>query len=169
MESSKKKRQANGLETMLEASARLGLYDDELDGILVRSKLQTMIRRGELVVPSAFAAQMGWSQRALSEALDSKRVFFVEVGNARYFPAFFASTERRQLQAVSKALGRLPGGAKLAFFLTRKGSLDRKTPLEALAKGQAAAVHAAAAGYAQPNIVTLLAMPDGADIEFDTD
>ena len=37
-------------------------------------------------------------------------------------------------------LGDLPGGSKLQFFVTRKGSLGGKTPLEALATGGLAKV-----------------------------
>ena len=113
--------------------------------------IQNMIRRRELLDLASFIGQMGWSRETLSKALAAQRVFYVDVGDIRYFPAFFASktVERRQLQAVSKVMGNLPGGAKLAFFLTRKGSLDGKTPLEALAQGKAAAVRAAAEAYEQ--------------------
>jgi hypothetical protein len=113
--------------------------------------IQNMVRSKELLDPAAFIEEMGWSRQALSKALAAKRVFFVDVGTNRYFPAFFASKdlERRKVEAVSKAMGDLPGGAKLQFFLTPKGSLSRLTPLQALAKGQAAAVQAAAESYAQ--------------------
>jgi uncharacterized protein (DUF849 family) len=115
------------------------------------SLLQRLVRGKELLDPAAFAEAMGWSRQALSKALSTRRVFFVEFNSTRYFPAFFArkDLERRQVEAVSKLMGDLPGGAKLAFFLNRKGSLDRKTPVEALAAGQLTEVRAAAEGYAQ--------------------
>ena len=47
------------------------------------------------------------------------------------------------------ALGDLPGGAKLQFFLTRKGSLGGETPLQALAAGRVAKVKDIAAAFAE--------------------
>jgi hypothetical protein len=85
-------------------------------------------------------------RQALSKALAARRVFFVEHQGARYYPSFFADPkyERRQIETVSKALGDLPGGAKLAFMTTPKASLAGRTPLEALAVGEVAAAKAAA-------------------------
>jgi hypothetical protein len=116
-----------------------------------KSTVQRMVRAGELLDSAAFAEKMGWTRQALSKALAAKRVFFVEEGGVRYYPAFFASKqhERRHVESVSKLMGDLPGGAKLQFFLTGKGSLNRATPLAALAKGHTAAVKAAAEGFAQ--------------------
>lgn len=56
--------------------------------------------------------------------------------------------QRAQLEAVTKVLGDLPGGAKLQFFLTRKGSLGGATPLEALAQGKLQKVKDVAAAFA---------------------
>ncbi len=52
----------------------------------------------------------------------------------------------RRLYAVSRRLGDLTGGAKLAFIVTPKGSLAGRTPLQALAEGNIAAVLNAADG-----------------------
>jgi hypothetical protein len=56
----------------------------------------------------------------------------------RYFPAFYADPayQRSQLEAVTKVLRELPGGAKLQFFLSRRGSLGGATAQQALAKGK---------------------------------
>lgn len=110
-----------------------------------------MVAKGELLDPAEFAERLGWTRQALSKALAANRVFFVEHGRNRYYPAFFADPryERRQLEAVAKVLGDLPGGAKLQFFLNPKGSLNKATPLQALARGQLAAVKTAAEGFAQ--------------------
>jgi hypothetical protein len=64
-----------------------------------------------------------------------------------YFPYFFADEKypRRALEKVSKALGKLPGARKWQFFTTPRISLNGKTPLEALSKGQVDAVLSAAA------------------------
>jgi hypothetical protein len=50
---------------------------------------------------------------------------------------------------VSKALSDLPGGSKLQFFMTPKGSLSGQTPLDAIANGHLAAVRNAARGFVE--------------------
>jgi hypothetical protein len=97
-----------------------------------------------------FASQLDWTRQALSKALKSNRVFFVDFKGDRYFPAFYADPtyRRSQLEAVTKVLGDLPGGAKLQFFLSRKGSLGGATPLEALAEGKLRKVKDIAAAFA---------------------
>lgn len=69
----------------------------------------------------------------------------------RYFPAFLADAlyNRRHLAAVSRQLGSLPGGAKLQFFGSRKGSLNGQTPLEALAAARLEMISRLAAAYAE--------------------
>ena len=114
-------------------------------------EISTMIARGDLLDSAAFADRLGWTRQALSKALAASRVFFVEHGRTRYFPAFYADKrfERRHLESVSKLLGDLPGGAKLQFFLNPRGSLNKATPLQALAKGQLSAVKTAAECFVQ--------------------
>jgi hypothetical protein len=110
-----------------------------------------MVAKGELLDPAAFSERLGWTRQALSKALAANRVFYVEHGRTRYYPAFYADSryERRQLEGVTRLLGDLPGGAKLQFFLNPRGSLNKTTPLQALARGQLAAVKSAAEGFAQ--------------------
>lgn len=110
-----------------------------------------LVREKELLEPSEFTARMGWTRQALSKALKSHRVFFVEQQGTRYYPAFLgdAQYERRRIEGVCKSLGELPGSAKLQFFSTPKGSLGGMTPLEALAAGKYATVKATAEGFAQ--------------------
>lgn len=69
----------------------------------------------------------------------------------RYFPTFYADPayDRRHLEEVTKILGDLPGGSKLQFFLTRKGSLGGVTPLQALADGRFCKVKDIAAAFAE--------------------
>ena len=113
---------------------------------------QALIAKGELIESAALVAHLGWTRQALSKALGASRVFYIEHAGTRYYPAFYVDStryERRHLEAVSKMLGDLPGGAKLLFFLTPKGSLGRATPLEALAKGKVVEVLAAAEGFAK--------------------
>lgn len=113
---------------------------------------EAMVGRGQLVTPVEFQALMGWTTRqAVSKAAQSHRIFSLTHKATRYFPTFYADPayDRKQLEVVSKALGDLPGGSKLQFFLTRKGSLGGETPLQALAAGRVAKVKDIAAAFAQ--------------------
>lgn len=119
---------------------------------LVLDSTAVMVSRGQLVTPGVFQELMGWSTRqALSKAAKSQRIFSLTHKAQRYFPTFFADPtyDRRHLEMVSKAMGDLPGGSKLQFFLTRKGSLGGETPLQALAAGRVAKVKDIAAAFAQ--------------------
>ncbi len=111
--------------------------------------LERLVQEGTLIKAGELMDQLGWTRQALSKARKARRVFSVEIKSESYYPAFFADPryERRQLEAVSKALGDLPGTSRLQFMLTPKGSLDSLTPLEALAKGKVAAVKIAAEGF----------------------
>lgn len=110
-----------------------------------------MLEQRDLLDPASFVERRGGTRQALSKALKSNRVFFVELNGERYFPSFFADErlERGKVEGVSKALGELPGASKLQFFMTRKASLAGKTPLDALADGQYSRVHVAAQGFAE--------------------
>lgn len=111
-----------------------------------------MVDKGQLVTPVEFQQLMGWATRqAVWKAADSHRVFYLTHKAERYFPAFYGDPvyERRHLEAVTKVLGDLPGGSKLQFFLTRKGSLGGDTPLQALAAGRVAKVKDVAAAFAE--------------------
>ena len=113
--------------------------------------IEQLIDNQTLVTSAELLERLDWSRQALSKALTANRVFYVEHKGTRFFPAFFADSkyERKQLEAVSKILGELPGSAKLQFFLTAKGSLGGVTPLEALSAGKLAAVKTAAQGFAE--------------------
>lgn len=110
-----------------------------------------LIRQHALLDSGVFITRLGWTRQALSKALAARRVFFVEHQGARYFPAFYSDKryDRRHLEAITKLLGDLPGGAKLQFFLNPRGSLGRRTPLQALERGQLANAKAAAQGFVQ--------------------
>jgi hypothetical protein len=116
----------------------------------VQTTLERMVRQGKLLASAEFSDQLSWSRQALSKALGSNRVFYVDFKGERYFPAFYADPtyQRVHLEAVTKVLGGQPGGAKLQFFLTRKGSLGGATPLEALAEGKLQKVKDVAAAFA---------------------
>ncbi len=126
--------------------------EHETRAALVLDSTETMVRKGQLVTPVEFQELMGWSSRqAVSKAAKNHRIFSLTHRAERYFPTFYADSayDRRHLEAVTKALGDLPGGAKLQFFLTRKGSLGGETPLQALAAGRVAKVKDIAAAFAE--------------------
>lgn len=122
---------------------------------LLRAKISStaeMVRQGHLISAAEFQKLMGWSTRkAVSSSLASKRVFAIDLDSKRYFPSFFADPayKRKHLEAVSKQLDDLPGGAKMQFFISRKGSLSGNTVLEALAAGQLELVLRIATAYAE--------------------
>lgn len=116
-----------------------------------------LMRTGALLDSASFQERAGISRQALSKAVGAKRLFYVEVGAIRGYPAFYVdpTLQRKQVESVCKLLGDLSGGSKWLFFTTPKGSLARqasgkaRTPLEALADGDIARVRTAAIGYAQ--------------------
>jgi hypothetical protein len=134
--------------------------NSQVDGILeasgapitpISTLVSDLVRVGRLLSETVFIERTGWTQRSLSKALADNRVFVLESEGARYFPAFYAGEryDRKQLGAVCKALGDVTPGGKLQFFLTAKGSLNRRTPLEALASGDVATVLAIARAFAE--------------------
>jgi hypothetical protein len=119
---------------------------------LVIDTTESMVKNELLLAPDQFQRLMGWkSRQAVWKALACHRVFAMSFGTDRYFPVFYTDTsyERRHLEKVTKALGDLPGGAKMQFFLSRKGSLNGNTVLEALAAGQVGKVLDLAHAYAE--------------------
>ncbi len=104
-----------------------------------------------LVERATFLSITGLSALQLDRALRTRRLFAVNVDDEDYIPQFFLDGryDRGQLQAVCKALGELPGGSKLQFFMTPKGSLNGKTPLEALVDRKVELVRRAAHGFAE--------------------
>jgi len=125
----------------------LAALRDEESGLRQRD-----LAEGRLLGAAAMRERLGVSRQALSAALRAQRIFALLGPSGDYlYPAFFADPglDRAVLEKVCRALGGLPGGAKWEFFTTPKGSLGRKTPLQALAKGRIDAVLAAAAAFAE--------------------
>lgn len=106
----------------------------------------------KLLPPGIFQEKLGISKQAISKAVKENRLFVVMgPSGENFYPAFFSEEkyDRRTLEKVSKTLGSLPGGSKWQFFTTPKGSLDGRTPLEALATGKIDAVMVAASGFVE--------------------
>jgi hypothetical protein len=113
--------------------------------------IDSLVRDGLLVESAQACERSGCSRQALSKAVAARRIFFIEDAGRRLFPAFFfdGRYQRVDMEAVSKALGNLPGGAKLQFFLSQRGSLGGKSVLEAMARGDKDSVIAAARAFAE--------------------
>lgn len=135
----------------------------------VQSTFEALLTSGELLESSQFRARVGWTRQALSKAVLGHRLFFLEVGAVRAFPALYLDLRynRKDVEAVTKLLGDLSGGSKWLFFTTQKASLARsgaepragqasaarqgrpRTPLQAIEDGDVELVKLAAAGYAE--------------------
>ena len=108
------------------------------------------IASGRLLSAAALADRLSLTTQAVSAAVRADRMFVLNGPSGEgYFPSFFADEKypRRALEKVSKALGKLPGASKWEFFRTPRISLNEKTPLEALSKGQVDSVLLAAAAF----------------------
>jgi hypothetical protein len=114
-------------------------------------RMPSAFRHHLLVDRAKFLAGARLTTPQLDRELHAKRLFTVELQGQDYLPAFFLDGryERRQLQAICKVLGDLPGGSKLQFFTTPKGSLSGQTPLDALLERKAAAVRRTAQGFVE--------------------
>ncbi len=121
---------------------------------------------GSLLDSAEFQRRAGVTRQALSKAVLARRVFYLEHAGQRGYPSFYMDPayERSQLEAVTKLLGDLSGGAKWVFFNTPRGSLATagrlqdgvstesgvpRTPLQALKAGELARVRAAAIAVAE--------------------
>lgn len=117
---------------------------------------------GQIVDSAEFQRRAGITRQALSKAVAARRLFYLEFGGRRGYPAFFLDPahSRAELEAVSKLLGDVSGGTKFAFFNTPRGSLAiagrvvdgvltengvPRTPLQAMRDGDLNRVKAAAA------------------------
>ena len=118
---------------------------------MARSKLPLAPEPADLIDELEFARLIKRPPEALMECVRDQRLFYVEQRGQRRFPAFFLDSayRRRYLYQVSRRLDGLPGGSKLQFFVSPKGSLGGITPLEALRQGSLASVLRAAEGFAE--------------------
>ena len=108
------------------------------------------VENGTLIKAAECWERLNITRQALNKALKDSRIFTVDgPSGAQLYPAFFTDSRynRRDLEHVSKVLGDMPGPSKWQFFTTRKGSLNGKTPLEALLSGNLDKVLVAAAGF----------------------
>jgi len=122
----------------------------EIEGEALRNRQRLVEKRAILSSPE-ITATLGITRQALSKAVNSNRLFALEVGGENFYPAFIADPglDRRKLERISKILGDLPGWEKWSFFTSPTTSLAKRTPLDALKAGMYKQVAKAALGFAE--------------------
>lgn len=108
-----------------------------------------LVKQMKVIPAGALLLKLNCSRQALSKAVRAHRLFAVDVGTDRLYPAFYADPDldRRQLERVAQELGELPGWSKWQFFTTPKASLGGVTPLVALKEGKYTEARRAAIGF----------------------
>lgn len=112
---------------------------------------QTLVSERKLLLATEVWRCLGITRQALSKALAAGRIFTVDVGARRYYPAFYVhgDFDREALERVTQLLGNLSGWSKWQFFTTPKASLGKLTPLQALSRGKLDPVERAAKAFAE--------------------
>ncbi|MGV7209339.1 hypothetical protein ACLB1G_15950 [Oxalobacteraceae bacterium A2-2] len=130
----------------------------ENDAFMRKMVMQEKARRveqeetGQLIAAQELARRLEVSNQAVSKALKAGRLFALDASGGRLlYPAFYADGKmsRRDLEAVTRALGDIPASSKWQFFTNPRASLNGLTPLEALQRGQRQAVMVSAAGFVE--------------------
>ena len=129
---------------------------------LVQATFERLLATGELLDQATFLeSKPGWTVRSLARALRQHRLFRLEVGGVRAYPAFYADRryDIHTLETVCKLLGDIPDGSRWLFFTQPKGSLAipanqgqrgvPRTPLQAIEAGEFDLVMRSAIGFSQ--------------------
>jgi hypothetical protein len=136
------------------ARARKAL--DKNEQFMENLRMQELVNRtrdideGRLITARELAERLQISTQAIGRAVQSKRMFTLDGPSGRkMYPAFFADRRfnREHIERVCQALGEWPGPAKWEFFTSPRASLDRQTPIEALARGDLDQVLRAATAF----------------------
>lgn len=117
-------------------------------GDLLRNQL---IAKKELLPSGEFTEALGITRQALNKAVQAGRMFALESGGENFYPAFLIdpALERRRVERVVKTLDTLSSWEKWLFFTSPKTSLGRRTPIEAMKRGEYERVLRAAAAQAE--------------------
>lgn len=129
---------------------------------LVQATCERLLATRALLDQATFLeSKRGWTTQSLARALRRHRLFRLQVGGVRGYPAFFADSryDIDALESVSKLLGDVPDGGKWLFFTQPKGSLAipanqgqsgvPRTPLQAIEAREFDLVIRAAIGFSQ--------------------
>lgn len=95
-----------------------------------RVTFDSLLASGELLKSTEFLARLGWTRQALSKAVLTHRMFYVEVDGIRAYPAFYLDQQykRKDVESVTRSLGGLSGGSKWIFFTQPRASLSDPLP-----------------------------------------
>lgn len=96
-------------------------------------------------------SRFGVPESRLARDVAAGRAFVVHHDGVDLYPSFLfdGTVDRRHLARVIRKLGSLDGWSKWHFFRSRRGSLNRATPLLALTHGDVAAVLRSAEAYVE--------------------
>lgn len=134
----------------------IGKAQQENDDFMAEMRTQAQTQRTKdiaakkLLTSSAMSDKLGVTKQAITAAVRAHRMFVLTGPSGENFlPAFFADAkyDRKVLGKVSKVLGGMSGGSKWEFFTSPRLSLEGKSPLEALAKGNIESVLDVAAAF----------------------
>ena len=103
----------------------------------IQATFDSELATGQLLQSGDFRARAGWTRQALGKLVVAGRLFYVEVGGVRAYPAFYLDLRysRKDLEDVTKLLGDLSGGSRWLSFTTPKGSLARSEFSEQAPRG----------------------------------
>ena len=118
---------------------------------LTHAWLDALISSKELIPSDQFIRKMKISKQAISQSVQSGKIFCIRTRGTSYYPAFYTdrTVELKHLYQVATILKDLPNFSRLRFFFLKKGSLGSVTPLEALRKNQLADVKRTAESYVE--------------------
>ena len=93
--------------------------------MLRESAFAELLSGGAILSSAEFQRRMGWSADDVTRAELERRIFSLESGSVRAYPAFYTDQTyaREQLEAITIALADLPGGSKWIFFHAAEGLL----------------------------------------------
>lgn len=97
----------------------------------IATTFDALLATGELLAEAQFCERSGMTPPQVQAAVDAGRLFRLEVGQLRGYPAFVLDPEldRVQVDAITQLLAGRPAGAQFAFFTTPRGSLATSGPI----------------------------------------
>lgn len=107
----------------------------------MRETFNSLLTSAELLRSAELLERLGWTRQALSKAVLSHRMFYVEVDGVRAYPAFYLDSryKRKDIESVTRSLGGLSGGSKWLFFTAPRASLALPLPDSPTAHARACA------------------------------
>lgn len=97
----------------------------------IATTFDAMLAAGELLDEAQFCERSGLAPAQVQSAVSAGRLFRLEVGQLRGYPAFVLdpALDRGQVEAITQLLVGRSAGAQFAFFVTPRGSLATSGPI----------------------------------------